>query len=591
VTAGSAAGARTGPRRIARLGPVPGRWLGPLLLAPLSIWLAVVFALPMGTVGLLGLQADTSIFAPLSLDLTAAHLIAVVTDGYYLGILAETLGIGVAVTLLSTLLGYPVALWLARVPGRWRSLAIAVVLIPLLTNVVVRSLGLMQLFAPDSVVLRVLSAVAGREIGLLFTPAAVVIALTQVFMPFLVMALYDTLSALDDRLDEAARSLGARPAARFFRVTLPLSLPGLRAGAGIVFLLATTSYVSATLLGGRKVWTAGMVVYEEALQILNYPKASAVALVLLLLCVACSLALGRGLGRAMPWLAGAEGPERLGGPTPMPPALADRLERAAGWAARLLLVAGLALLLFPLLLVVVNSVNDVPQATAGAWQGFTWRWYESVLVDGSGYLDAAWTSFRIAAWATAIALVLALPAAFGLVRHAGARAEPLMALYMLPLALPGIAFALGILKLLQVFVQIPPFWGLVMVHVVLLAPFALAMLRTTVLQLDRALEEAAASLGAGPVRRFALVVLPAVAPGLVAAGIVAFLISFGEVTVTAFLTTARLQTLPVRIYADVQFDVLPTVNAVSTMLIVATVVLLAALGRLLPLERVWHRRS
>lgn len=562
--------------------------LGLLLLAPLTLWLATTFAIPMGTVGLLSVQANTSIFAPLSLDVTAQHLLTVLTDPYYLEVLAGTLWIGVQVTLWSALLGVPIALWLSRVPPKWRSMAVAIVLIPLLTNVVVRSLGLLQALAPDAPLPGLLAFLTGQErVSLLFTDFAVIVALVQVFSPFLIMAVYDSLTGIDRRVDEAAESLGARPIARFWTVTLPLALPGLRAGATIVFLLATTAYVSASLLGGKQVWVAGMVVYEEALQILNYPSASAVAVVLMLICVAGTVLINRGFGLLLPWITNR--PRRVPQAEPMGEAMTGVVETVGPWVGRALFVAGLVLLLFPLLLVVVNSVNDVPQATAGTWQGFTTRWYAMVLLEGSAYIDSAIISARLAITATVIALALSVPAAFALVRHSPADPDLLASVYMLPLALPGIAFALGILKLLQIFVAIPPFWGLVMVHVVLISPFTLAMLRTAVLNLDRAQEEAAQSLGAGPIRTFTFITLPGLAPGLTAGGIIAFLISFGEVTVTAFLTTARLQTLPVRIYADVQFDVLPTVNVVSTLLIVATIATLAIVNRVVPLERVWQR--
>jgi putative spermidine/putrescine transport system permease protein len=114
-------------------------------------------------------------------------------------------------------------------------------------------------------------------------------------------------------------------------------------------------------------------------------------------------------------------------------------------------------------------------------------------------------------------------------------------------------------------------------------------LRASVSQLDRSLEEAASGLGAVPPRVFRRVILPQLAPGVAVACVIGFLISFGEVTVTAFLTTARLQTLPVRIYAEATFSLENTVNAISTIFILTTVALLLLVNRLMPLDRVWRR--
>ena len=127
------------------------------------------------------------------------------------------------------------------------------------------------------------------------------------------------------------------------------------------------------------------------------------------------------------------------------------------------------------------------------------------------------------------------------------------------------------------------------VHVVIIVPFAMALLQSSVEQLDRAQEEAAASLGASPVKSLLWVVLPGLTPGLVCAGVMGFLLSFGEVTVSSFLTTARLTTLPVRIYADASFSLEPTVHAVSALLIGATLAALLLLNRLVRLDRMYSR--
>ncbi len=120
-------------------------------------------------------------------------------------------------------------------------------------------------------------------------------------------------------------------------------------------------------------------------------------------------------------------------------------------------------------------------------------------------------------------------------------------------------------------------------------PYCIGLLRTSVLHLNRTLEEAASGLGANSLRRFALIVLPDLAPGLATAAIVAILLSFEEVTVTSFLTTARTITLPVRIYAEASYSLTPTVFAISTLMITMTVLALFVLGRLVKLDRVFSR--
>jgi putative spermidine/putrescine transport system permease protein len=239
-------------------------------------------------------------------------------------------------------------------------------------------------------------------------------------------------------------------------------------------------------------------------------------------------------------------------------------------------------------LVMIQSFNDVPQATVAGFRAFTLKWYDRVLFGGA-YAASFWISVQLAAATAVFAIGLALPAAFALSRHRFRGLTALSAFWTLPLSLPHVAIGVGMLKLLQAFTAIPPFLGMLAVHVVLVLPFSIALLQASVEQLDKAQEDAAASLGASALSRFLWVIMPGLAPGLVAAGIMSFLISFGEVTVTSFLTTARMTTLPVRIYAEASFSLEPTVHAVSAILIVVTVLLLMILNRLVRLDRLYAR--
>ncbi len=560
------------------------RWIGPALAAPATLWLLLAFAAPMFVVVVLSLNADTDPFAPLFQAPSLVQFTTIVTDTFYLNIIAETVLLGLAVTGITILLSYPLACWLARMPTRWRPLAFSVILIPLLTNVVIRSLGIILLLAPEGV-LNMVGGLVGLPPArnMLFTHGAVAVALTQVFMPFMVLALYDSLQNTSPRVHEAAQSLGASPAVRFLTVDLPLSLPGLRAGIVMVFLMSTTAYVSATLLGGKKVWTTGMLVVQEAMIYLNAPMASALALVMTVIGLGFTILIAYLIGRLMPWDKG-----RVITPITLPRGIVAVIEVIGRPISWLLLVCALGLLLLPLLLVCIQSFNDVPQATASGFRGFTWRWYEAVLWGGL-YAESFWVSVKLALASMTAALLIALPAAFAVARYPFRGRSALMVFWLLPLSLPGVAIAVGMLRLLQIYFAIPPFIGLMGIHVVVILPFAITLLTASVMTLDRSQEEAAASLGAGAVRRFTLVSLPALAPGLFAAGMVGFLLSFGEVTVTAFLTTPRLTTLPVRIYADSSFSLEPTAHAISALLILFTVIALLLIGRAIRLDRLYAR--
>ncbi|MBE3639531.1 ABC transporter permease subunit [Mangrovicoccus algicola] len=560
------------------------RWIGPVLATPVTAWLLLAFAAPLAVVVLLSLHEYPSPFGPVLVHPSLIQFRTILSDGFYMSIIAETVALGLAVTVVSAILGYPLAHWLARMPGRWRALAFAVILIPLLTNVVVRSLGIMLLLSPKGLLNSAAGLIGlGPFEGMLFTHGAVIVALAQVFMPFMVLALYDNLQNTSPRIHEAAESLGASPAVRFLTVDFPLSLPGLRSGIIVVFLMTVTSYVSATLLGGKKVWTIGMLVMQEAIQNLNATMASALSLVMTVVGLGFIALVTLALGRFMTWRKGV--PAR---PMDVPMPLARIVDLAGPLLSRIALACAIGLLLLPLGLVVVQSFNDVPLATAAGFKGFTLEWYRRVLVAGD-YTANFLISVKLAFASVVTGLILALPAGFALARHPFRGRGTLLAFWMLPLSLPGIAIAVGMLKLLQIYLAVPPFIGLMAVHVVVILPFMITLLTTSVMALDPALEEASASLGANAVRTFVHVTLPSLAPGLFAAGLVGFLMSFGEVTVTAFLTTARLTTLPVRIYSEATFALEPTAHAISALLIGVTIIALGVLGRFVRLDRLYSR--
>lgn len=559
-------------------------WSGAALAAPATLWLVAAFAVPLGIVVVLSLQPGSDPFVKLALSPSLEQFAAIFADPFYLSVLLKTTLLAAGVCVVTSLLGYPLALWILSLPARWRPIAVAGVLVPLLVNVVVRSLGIELLLAPDGLIndgLGLFGAPAARH--MLYNYGAIAIGLVQVFLPLMVLSLYDVLQATSPRILEAARSLGASRTMQFFAVQLPISLPGLRAGLTYVFLMASTTYVSARMLGGKQAWTSGMLVWQDVLENLDAQFASAFALVMTLVAILASLAISGSIRRLTPWLNGR--PARAWA---LPRTLTVTVDAVVPVLAWIAVGAALLLLLLPLGLVIVQSFNDVPQAAMAGFRHFTLRWYQQLFADGL-YLDSFWVSVKLAVGTSVVTVLLAALAAFALVRGKFRGKPVIEAFWLLPLALPQIAIGIGMLRLLQTFTSLPAFLGLLAVHVTITLPFCIGVLRASVQQLDRSLEDAAGSLGAGPLRQIFWIVLPSLTPGLAAAGIVALLLSFEEVTVTSFLTTARMTTLPVRIYAEATYSLEPTVFAISSLLIAMTGICMFLLGRVVRLDRVFSR--
>ena len=284
----------------------PG-WPPWLLLAPSLAILVGVFLIPLGILGRYSFYRTGAggVMVPAwTLDQYARFLL----DAHHLRILGATVALALGVTLVTAVLGYPLAYGLARARSpRRRALGVTALLIPLMTSVVVRSYGWMILLASTGVVNASLVAtgIVSRPIQLLFTPTGVVIALAEVLLPFMVLSLLPVLQGVDVALEEASDSLGASPVATFRHVILPLSLPGLVSGSVLVFVLSVGAFATPRLVGGPTTDVITVLIYEQTLSLLNWPFGAASAWVLLLLVLTLIWAQGYVVRRHAAELAGA----------------------------------------------------------------------------------------------------------------------------------------------------------------------------------------------------------------------------------------------------------------------------------------------
>ncbi|MDD0811659.1 ABC transporter permease [Curvibacter sp. RS43] len=212
---------------------------------------------------------------------TLAHYATVFTDSYYLGIFWRTFWTAGLTTLICVLIGAPQAYVLSRMGSPWRSILLLVVLAPLLVSVVVRAFGWSMLLGPEGLINQALMAVGIGRVKLLYTEAAVLIALVHVMLPFMIIPVWTSLQKLDPSVAQAAASLRAGPFTIARRIVLPQVLPGILSGSLIVFGLAASSFAIPGLLGGRRLKMVATIVYDEYLHELNWPQGAAVALTLL----------------------------------------------------------------------------------------------------------------------------------------------------------------------------------------------------------------------------------------------------------------------------------------------------------------------
>ncbi len=248
---------------------------------------------------------------------------------------------------------------------------------------------------------------------------------------------------------------------------------------------------------------------------------------------------------------------------------------------RLLAAAGYAFLLAPLMLVAVMSVSDDAFLTFPP-SGWSFRWYVALFQNGP-MLAAARTSVILATVVAVAALVAGVPAALALAR--GAAPPGVKAALSAPLLLPTLIVGLGLLLVLQPLGLVATWPGLVLAHLVIVLPFVVRLMTTSFSTLAADVDEAAATLGAGPFRVFTRVTLPLAMPGVIAAGTLAFLVSFDETVISLFLAGPRLVTLPIALFRYAESRADPLVAALAVVLILITVLVVMVVDRLTGLTR------
>ncbi|MGJ4909029.1 ABC transporter permease [Bradyrhizobium sp. HKCCYLS2033] len=216
-------------------------------VAPSLLITALVFVLPLALLlGVSVLDANGGI--------TPANYTRLLGTPYYLGIIWNSLRLGLLTTLIAFLISYPAAFALARARGPLRSILLATLFLPLAASVIVKAFAWTILLRSDGLINTVLIAMGIIEdpIRMIFTQTALIVGAVNIFLPFMVLPIYAVVAQLDGRYAEAAATLGASPLVVFFRVILPLTLPGIIAGVALVFSLSVSAYVVPTLLIGEK---------------------------------------------------------------------------------------------------------------------------------------------------------------------------------------------------------------------------------------------------------------------------------------------------------------------------------------------------
>jgi putative spermidine/putrescine transport system permease protein len=237
----------------------------------------------------------------------------------------------------------------------------------------------------------------------------------------------------------------------------------------------------------------------------------------------------------------------------------------------------LLFLALPIVLIVVTSFG---QDALGSFPPASWTlgWYQELFAEGSKWPAALSLSALVAALTTVFSLILGMTAATALVRSELPLRSAVFALVLAPLVIPQVVIALGLFLIFEPAAMLGSPLAIALGHTVLASPIAVMILTATLKGIDERLEDAAASMGAGRLTVARRITFPLAAPGLVAAAIFCFITSFDEFFISQFLSSVDTVTLPVQVFNVLQFDVDPSVTAISAVLIAVAVLALAVVG-------------
>jgi putrescine transport system permease protein len=277
-----------------------GRWLVPALP---FLWLAIFFLLPFLIVLKISLSDPATAQPPYRplLDLGAGlaglrefvsgldfeNFATLVNDDLYARAAASSVRIAAISTALLLLVGYPIAYAMARVAPSWRTVFVALVILPFWTSFLIRIYAWIGILKPEGLLNQLLhgTGLIAEPLAILNTETAIFIGIVYAYLPFMVLPLYATLEKLDASLIEAAQDLGSPPWKAFWTITVPLSLPGAVAGSLLCFIPIVGEFVVPDLLGGSETLMIGRALWSEFFSNRDWPLASAVAIVLLLILV------------------------------------------------------------------------------------------------------------------------------------------------------------------------------------------------------------------------------------------------------------------------------------------------------------------
>lgn len=510
-------------------------------------------------------------------------------------VLIQTITISLVVTAICLIVGYPLAYLIMSTSKRLRVILIVLIVLPWLTSALVRTYAWTVILGDHGVINSLLLdlGVISSPLSLIYNRFGAYVGMVHIMLPTMILPLLSVMNGIDKSLMEAARSMGARPFEAFWRIFVPLSLPGVRSGSLLVFVVCLGFYITPQALGGLREIMLATYIAETFRSTSNLPAIATSAFILLALAMLVLSIFGLDLSGGKASDASIVRTTWLNRINPLR-RVADKAtnhHRSKRWTAELYqsarpsvwarivgglyVVLAMAFLQFPGLVIVVMSFS------AGAFlefppAGFSLKWYY-VLLGDAGWMDAFLTSLKLGVAVAILSTITGTLAAYGIDRTSPRLRNILTMAIVTPITAPvivmGVAAYFGLLHLGLIGSTI----GVVLAHSGGAIALVVVTVSATFANFDKQLERAALSMRADPLRTFVRVTLPLIRPGIIGGAMFAFISSFDEVIVTSLVGGFSVYTLPLKMLENLKQQIDPTLAAVGSLLTLMPLLWLVAL--------------
>jgi ABC-type spermidine/putrescine transport system permease subunit II len=500
----------------------------------------------------------------------------------YIGLIIRSLVLGVVTATISVAVVFPLAYTLVFKLARWRDFVLFLLILSLFGNYVVRIYAWRSILSANGLIsyfLVALGFASEQQSYFIHSPSGVIVVLLNVYIPFGVLPIFAALQNIRRDVLDAAADLGGGPLQIFWRVTLPLAMPGVMATFGFIFLLSSGDFVTPELVGGISGMMIGNAVATQFGMVSNWPLGAAMVFSTVLVFAVVFAALfvsWRGLclmrKRLRAW--------------PMRSSGTRHREACSGyirWHFPILPVleiySGLVIcfLFLPVVMLVVMSFNASMIGTFPL-QGFTFAWYQRAFANQVIW-PALQNSLMIATATAFLSALLGTPAAFALTRRNFRFRGLLRNFILLPISLPSLLIGISLLSFFALLSVQRSLITVTIGHVVYCVPFMVLAISARLAEFDNTIEDAARDLGANSLQTFRLVTFPLIRPTIIGGMLLIFALSFDMLVITYFNIGAQ-STLPMVIWSMMRVGIDPSLNALSTMVMAFSAVILIVVHRL-----------